>query len=61
MYPDPAIFVTDLQDLLLVFLKVHTFHHFSKIKRPKEVTKGRVFFLFLLDDGKIRIRIHASD
>jgi hypothetical protein len=44
--PDPAIFVTDLQDankrLILkkdfYFLKV-LLHHFSKIKSPKEVTK----------------------
>jgi hypothetical protein len=47
--PDPAIFGTDLQDankkLILLkmffayyFLKVH-FHHFSKVKSPKEVTK----------------------
>jgi hypothetical protein len=47
--PDPAIFVTDLQDATkkltkkksfsaYYFLKVHL-HHFSKIKSPKEVTK----------------------
>jgi hypothetical protein len=40
--PDPAIFVSDLQDVNKFFayyiLKVH-FHHFSKIKSPKEVKK----------------------
>jgi hypothetical protein len=46
--PEPAIFVIDLQDAnkklikkkisAYYFLKVHL-HHFSKIKRPKEVTK----------------------
>jgi hypothetical protein len=48
MDPDPAIFVTDLQDANTTnffksfsahyFLKVHL-HHFSKIKSQKEVTK----------------------
>jgi hypothetical protein len=48
-------------------LKVHL-HHFLKIKSIKEVTKhneSRFFFLFLLDDRRIRIRsrnrIHTSD
>jgi hypothetical protein len=44
-------------------LKVHL-HHFSKIKSPKEVTKqqeSRFFILFLLDDRRIRIRIHTYD
>jgi hypothetical protein len=47
--PDPANFVTDLQDAnktdffkesfsVYSFLKVHL-HHFSKIKSQKEVTK----------------------
>jgi hypothetical protein len=40
--PDPAIFVSDLQDVKKFFayycLKVHL-HHFSKIKVHKEVTK----------------------
>jgi hypothetical protein len=46
--PDPALFLTDLQDankkLILkkcsayYFLKVRL-HHFSKIKSPREVTK----------------------
>jgi len=33
-------------------------HHSSKIKRHKEVTKLQIkfFFIFLLVDGKIRIR-----
>jgi hypothetical protein len=46
--PDSAIFVIDLQDAnkkqifltknsAYYFLKVHL-HHFSKIKRPKEIT-----------------------
>ncbi len=41
------------------FLKVHL-HHFFEIKSPKEVTKqyeSMFFFLFLLDDSRIRIRI----
>jgi hypothetical protein len=41
-----------------------TFTSFSKIKSPKEVTKqyeSRFFLLFLLDDGRIQIRIHTSD
>ncbi len=47
MDPDPTIFVIDLQDANKTilkkvsdyyFLKVHL-HHFSKIKRQKEVTK----------------------
>jgi hypothetical protein len=39
-------------------------HHFSKVKSQKEVTKrykSRVFLLFLLNDRRIRIRIHTSD
>jgi hypothetical protein len=41
--PDPAIFVSDLQDInkkffAYYFLKVHL-NHFSKIKSHKEVTK----------------------
>jgi hypothetical protein len=43
MDPDPAIFVSDLPDgqqvfLLITFLR-YFLHHFSKIKRHKEVTK----------------------
>ncbi len=43
------------------FIKVH-FHHFSKIKRLKEVTKQeeRRFFLLFLLDGRIRSRIRTS-
>jgi hypothetical protein len=39
--PDPAIFVSDIQDgkfFAYYFLKLHL-HHFSKIKSHKEVTK----------------------
>jgi hypothetical protein len=67
---DPVIFVSDLQDVdkklifspsffAYYFLKVHL-HHFSKIKSHEEVTKQKestFFLLFLLDDGRIRIRI----
>jgi hypothetical protein len=63
MDPDPAIFVIDLQDAnqklffcLLLFEGILYLHHFSKIKRHKEVTKqqrSRFFYLFLLDDGGI--------
>jgi hypothetical protein len=44
------------------FLKVHL-HHFSKMKSQKEVTKQGEsrFFLLLLGDRRIRIRIHTSD
>ncbi len=41
------------------FLKKHL-HHSSKIKSHKKVTKSRnrgLFFLFFLDDGRIRIHI----
>jgi hypothetical protein len=72
--PDTIIFVIDLQEAnkILIFLqsfyayyvlKVHL-HHFSKIKRPKEVTKqkeSRFFLLFLLDDRRIRIWIPNPD
>jgi len=58
--PDPAIFVSDLQDInnkkkilsffAYDFLKVHL-HHFSKIKSHKEVSHIKlginVFLLFL--------------
>jgi hypothetical protein len=47
--PEPAIFVTDLQDAnkKIIFIKKFaclllfegTLHHFTKIKSPKEVTK----------------------
>jgi hypothetical protein len=42
--PDPAIFVSDLQDInkkiFFCFLLFEgTLHHFSKIKSNKEVTK----------------------
>jgi hypothetical protein len=45
------------------FLKVHL-HHISKIKSKKGDTKqyeSRFFLLFLLDDRRIRIRIHTYD
>ncbi len=41
------------------FLKLHL-HHFLKDKTHNEVTKqqeSRFYLLFLLDDGRIRIRI----
>jgi hypothetical protein len=63
--PDPAIFVSDLQDinkreffcLLLFVLKVHL-HYFSIIKRQRiRKTEGiNVFSLLLLDDRRIGIR-----
>jgi hypothetical protein len=61
--PDPAIFVSDLQDAnkKLFEVTVHL-HNFSKIKSQKGATKqqeSRFFLLFLLDD--MRIRIHTSD
>ncbi len=80
MDPDPAIFVTNLQDAnkktnflksfsAYYILKVHL-HHFSKIKTKKSKrshkTVGIEVFshyleVFLLDDRRIRIRIHTSD
>jgi hypothetical protein len=64
MDPDPAIFVSDLQDVNKFFacnlLKV-LLHHFSKIKIPKKKSqnsRNQCFsLLFLLDDRRIRIRI----
>jgi hypothetical protein len=41
--PDPAIFVTDIQDANIpayYLLKVHL-HHFSKIKSQKELQNSR--------------------
>jgi hypothetical protein len=73
MDPDPAIFVIDQNAnkkptlkksfSAYYFLKVHL-PHFPKIKSAKEVTKqyeSRFFLLLLLDDRRIRIRIHTSD
>jgi hypothetical protein len=71
--PGPVIFVIDLQDAnkkqffffkfsVFYFLNVHL-HHFSRIKRHTKITKqleSRIFLLFLLDDGRIRIRIRTS-
>jgi hypothetical protein len=66
--PDPGIFVIDLQDANKKIVKKQFFclllfeghlHHFSKIKRPKDVTKqyeSRFFLLFFLDDRRILIR-----
>jgi hypothetical protein len=67
--PDPALFISDSVDankkyffpivfIAYFFFKVHL-HHSSKIKSHKEVTKqykSRSFLLFLLDNGRIRIR-----
>jgi hypothetical protein len=59
MYPDPAIFVIDLQDankklkLKKFFCLSLSEDNFSKIKSHKEVTKRvgiKVFLLFLRDD-----------
>ncbi len=69
--PDPAIFVTNLQDAnkkiifsASYFSKVPTLHshHFSKIKSHKGVTKQYLgikvlLSLFLLDVRRIQIRI----
>ncbi len=67
--PDPAIFVTDLQDAKKkIFCKCFSAYYFLKvhlkIKSPKEVAKqleSRFFLLFLLDDRRIQIRIHTFD
>jgi hypothetical protein len=65
--PDPAIFVTNLQDANKKLIKKKSFsayyflkvdlHHFSKIKSQKEDAKqqeSKFFLLFLLDDRRIR-------
>jgi hypothetical protein len=74
MDPDPSVFIIYLQDAnkklkkkkknsAYYFLKV-LHRHFSKVKNQKEVTKqkkSRFFLLFLLNDRRIRSRIHTSD
>jgi hypothetical protein len=68
--PNPAIFVTDLQDAIkkllkkiscLLLLKINLYN-FSKKKSPKVVTTVgiKVFLIFMLDDGRIRFWIYAS-
>ncbi len=59
---DPAVFVSDLQDVLFEV----TFTSFFKEKSHKEVTKqqeSRFFFflLFLRDDGRIRTSLTDLD
>jgi hypothetical protein len=60
MDPDPALFVSDLQDanktiFAYYFFKVHLYHS-SKIKSHKEVEIKVFLTIFvLLDDGRIRI------
>jgi hypothetical protein len=72
MDPDPAIFVIDLQDvnkklsgnLKKVSLLEGTFTSFFKDKKSKRSHKTvgiKVFLTFLLDDRRIRIRIHTSE
>ncbi len=62
MDPDPALFVSDLQDanktiFAYYFLKVHL-HHSAKIKNHKEVEIKVFLTIFVsLDDGRIRIQI----
>ncbi len=72
--PDPALFVSDLQDankkLLLLFfaynfLKVHL-HHSSQINKSCRLKSFKTveiegFLLFLLDGRMIRIRTSTSD
>jgi hypothetical protein len=64
-YPDPAIFVIDLEDVnkKLILKKVFcllffegTFISFFKDKKSKKVTI-KVFLLFLIDDRRIQIQI----
>ena len=71
--PDPAIFVLNLQDgnKKLFFVSFSAYYCwryiyiiFLRIKSHKEVTKqykSRFFLLLLLNDRRIRIRIHTSD
>ncbi len=64
--PDPTIYVRDLQDInkfFAYYFLLH-FHHFSRIKSHKEVTKQQesmFFLLFLLHDRRIRIPIRISE
>jgi hypothetical protein len=58
--PDPAIFVTELQDATKVFLLITyffegTFTSFFKDKKLQTVGT-KVFLLFMLDDRRIGIR-----
>jgi hypothetical protein len=53
--PDPARFVSDLQDAMQQVFLVITFTSYFKDKKSKE-QKSMFFLLFLLDDGRIRIR-----
>ncbi len=62
--PDPAIFVIDLQDANKKLLFNCTFTSLFKDKKSKRSHKSvriKVFLTILLDDGRIRIRIHSSD
>jgi hypothetical protein len=66
MDPDPAIFVSDLEDVNYFFsllLFERTFTSFLMDKKSYEVTKqqdSRFFSQFLLDDRRIRIRMRIS-
>jgi hypothetical protein len=71
---DLSIFIIDLHDankkIILkksfsayYFLKV-LLHHFSKDKKAKrchKIVEIKVFLIFLLNDRRIRIRIHTSN
>jgi len=69
--PDPALFVIDLQDAKkkLKFFILNQFFCllpilFSKIKKfqkKSQNSRNQGFSYFLLDDRRIRIRIHTSD
>jgi hypothetical protein len=72
--PDPAIFFIDLQDankkqidfkkFFCISLFEDTFTSFFKDKKSKRSHKTvgiKVFLLFLINDRRIWIRIHASD
>jgi hypothetical protein len=66
--PDPAIFVSYLQDankkkffcLLPYFLKVHL-HNSSKIKSQKEVPKGFFLLFSLVIEGSVPVTIPVMD
>jgi hypothetical protein len=58
MDPDTALFVSDLQD---TNNKNSQIFKDKKSERSQETVEMKVFLTFLLDDGRIRIRIRASD
>ncbi len=59
--PDHAFFISDLQHTNKSFSYYGTSLKIKSHKEVKKQLKSRFFLLFLLDDGRIWIRIHSSD